>query len=119
MADGIISYFFSDFEVYSAGTKPELVNPYAIQVMKDINIDISNNSSNHTDEYINISFDYVFTVCDNAKEICPVYPYAKRLIHKSFIDPANAEGSEEEKIKVYMDVRDGIKEYFISFFNHL
>ena len=76
MAEGIIKKFFPKFNVYSAGTKPELVNPYAIKVMKEIDIDISKNSSNHTNEYINHNFDVVFTVCDNAKEICPIYPKA-------------------------------------------
>ena len=119
MADGIINHFFPSFRVYSAGTKPEKVNPYAIKVMKQIGIDISKNKSNHTNDYLNIKFDYIFTVCDNAKEICPVYPLAQKLIHKSFIDPADATGTEDEKLEVYKNVRDDLKEYFISFLNPL
>ena len=119
MADGIINHFFPSFRVYSAGTKPEKVNPYAIKVMKQIGIDISENKSNHTNDYLNIKFDYIFTVCDNAKEICPVYPLAQKLIHKSFIDPADATGTEDEKLEVYKNVRDDLKEYFISFLNPL
>ena len=119
MADGIIKHFFPSFKVYSAGTKPEMVNLYAIKVMKQIGIDISKNKSNHTNDYLNIKFDYVFTVCDNAKEICPVYPLAQKLIHKSFVDPADATGTEDEKLEIYKNVRDDLKEYFISFLNPL
>ena len=90
MAEAWLSHFSKDVKVYSAGTKPEKVNPYAIKAMDNIGIDISYFTSNHVDDYINIDFDYVFTVCDNAKEICPVYPKAKKMIHHSFIDPANA-----------------------------
>ena len=93
MAECLISNFFPEMEVYSAGTKPEKVNPYAVKAMAEMGIDISNNVSNHADEYAHIDFDYVFTVCDNAKEICPIYPKAKQLIHNSFSDPADATGT--------------------------
>ena len=74
MAEGLISNAFPEMQVYSAGTKPETVNPFAVKAMAEIGIDISKNISNHADEYAHIDFDYVFTVCDNAKEICPIYP---------------------------------------------
>ena len=117
MADGLLQEHFKNFEIYSAGTKPEKVNPLAIRVMREIGVDISKNKSNHAKEYDFINFDFVFTVCNNAKEICPVYPNAKKLIHQSFLDPANATGSEIEQLEVYRKVRDELKKYFISFFN--
>ena len=81
MAEGLLSCFSANTKIYSAGTKPEEINPYAIKVMLEMGIDISKNTSNHADEYANIYFDYVFTVCDKAKEICPIYPKAKQMIH--------------------------------------
>lgn len=118
MADGLLSSFYPEMEVYSAGTKPEKVNPFAIKAMSEIGIDISANTSNHADEYEHIDFDYVFTVCDNAKEICPVYPKARRLIHNSFFDPADATGTEEEQLKVYVKVREELSNYFQNFFSN-
>ncbi len=115
MAEGLLASFSSNTKVYSAGTKPEKVNPFAIKAMAEIGIDISKNTSNHVDEYIAVDFDYVFTVCDNAKEICPIYPKAKQMIHKSFMDPANARGTEKEQLKVYIQVRDQISDYFKAF----
>ncbi len=115
MAEGLLASFSSNTKVYSAGTKPEKVNPFAIKAMAEIGIDISKNTSNHVDEYIAVDFDYVFTVCDNAKEICPIYPKAKQMIHKSFMDPANARGTEKEQLKVYIQVRDKISDYFKAF----
>jgi arsenate reductase (thioredoxin) len=115
MAEGLLASFSSNTKVYSAGTKPEKVNPFAIKAMAEIGIDISKNTSSHVDEYIAIDFDYVFTVCDNAKEICPIYPKAKQMIHKSFMDPANARGTEKEQLKVYIQVRDKISDYFKAF----
>jgi len=115
MAEGLLSYFSRNTKVYSAGTKPEKVNPYAIKAMTEIGIDISRNTSNHSDEYVDIDFDYVFTVCDNAKEICPIYPNAKQIIHHSFTDPANATGTEQEQLKVYIEVRNQLSDYFKAF----
>jgi arsenate reductase len=115
MAEGLLSYFSSNTNVYSAGTKPEKVNPFAIQAMAQIGIDISKNTSNHVDEYIDIDFDYVFTVCDNAKEICPIYPKAKQMIHQSFPDPANATGTEKEQLEAYIKVRNQLRDYFKTF----
>ena len=116
MAEGLIANFFPKMQVYSAGTKPEKVNPFAVKAMAEIGIDISANVSNHADEYAYIDFDYVFTVCDNAKEICPIYPKAKQLIHHSFSDPADATGTEKEQLKVYLAVRNELSAYFTSFF---
>jgi len=118
MAEGLIANAFPKMEVYSAGTKPEKVNSFAVKAMAEMGIDISNNVSNHADEYAHIDFDYVFTVCDNAKEICPIYPKAKQLIHHSFSDPADATGTEQEQLKVYVAVRDELATYFKSFFDN-
>lgn len=117
MAEALISNFLHNTEVYSAGTKPEKVNPFAVKAMAEMGIDISNNISNHADEYADIDFDYVFTVCDNAKEICPIYPKAKQLIHHSFSDPADATGTEQEQLKIYVAVRDELAQYFKTFFD--
>jgi arsenate reductase len=115
MAEGLLSFLSKDTKVYSAGTKPEKVNPFAIKAMYQIGIDISKNTSNHADEYAHIDFDYVFTVCDNAKEICPIYPKAKQMIHQSFPDPADATGTEQEQLRVYVEVRDQLSDYFKAF----
>tara|TARA_B110000444_G_C18524260_1_gene448077 strand:- start:62 stop:475 length:414 start_codon:yes stop_codon:yes gene_type:complete len=115
MAEGILNSFLSNIKVYSAGTNPEKVNPFAIKVMSEIGIDISQNASNHADEYANIDFDYVFTVCDYAKEICPIYPQAKQIIHHSFTDPAEATGTDQELLEVYIEVRDQLIDYFKAF----
>ena len=115
MAEGLLSFFSPNTRVYSAGTKPEKVNPYAIKAMAEIGIDISKNTSNHAEEYCNIDFDYVFTVCNNAKEICPIYPKAKQMIHQSFLDPADTTGTENEQLQVYIKVRNQLSEYFKAF----
>jgi len=114
MAEGLISNAFPEMQVYSAGTKPETVNPFAVKAMAEIGLDISN----HADEYAHIDFDYVFTVCDNAKEICPIYPKSKQLIHHSFTDPADATGTEQEQLKVYVGVRDELETYFTFYLNN-
>ena len=115
MAEGWLDYFTSDIiEVYSAGTKPETVNPYAVKVMQLAGIDISENTSNNFDEYKDIEFDYVITVCDKAKELCPVFP-SSNVIHKSFLDPAKSRGTEEELIKVYSEVSYDLKKFMEQF----
>ena len=115
MAEALLSYFSVNTKVYSAGTKPEKVNPFAIKAIAEMGVDISKNTSNHADEYANIDFDYVFTVCDNAKELCPIYPKAKQMIHHSFTDPADATGTDSEQLKVYVEVRDQLRDYFKAF----
>ena len=115
MAVGLISNAFTEMQVYSAGTKPETINPFSVKAMAEIGLDISNNISNHADEYAHIDFDYVFTVCDNAKELCPIYHKAKQMIHYGFIDPANATGTKKEQLKVYIQVRNQLRDYFKAF----
>ena len=110
MAEGFVNYLLSDkFEAYSAGLKPSEVNPYAIQVMSEIGIDISQQRSKHVNELIDKPFDLVITVCDNAKENCPVLPGAKNITHIPFRDPATATGSEEEILQIFREVRDEIR----------
>ena len=118
MAEGFLKSFSKNLEVYSAGTKPaEKVNPFAVKAMQEIGIDISNGSAEDVNKYIDQSFDYVITVCDNAKEICPVFSgKVKHRLHIGFDDPADAVGSEEEVIKVYRRVRDKIKKDFYEFY---
>ena len=118
MAEGIISSLDSSFEVYSAGTRPEKnVNPFAIEVMKEIGIDISDGIPENVDKYISHSFDYVITVCDNAKESCPVFTGdVKHHMHIGFDDPADAVGTEDEIMFVYRRVRDEIKIAFYDFY---
>ena len=115
MAEGLLKYFSPNTLVYSAGTKPEAVNLFAVEAMANIGIDIADFKSNHADEYADIDFDFVFTMCDKAKKICPIYPKAKQLIHHSFSDPADAIGTKEEQLLVYRQVRDQIKDYMQNF----
>jgi arsenate reductase len=116
MAEGLLRHLAGDrFEVHSAGTKPSAVRPEAIAVMKEAGIDISGNRSKHVDEFSGETFDYVLTVCDKAKESCPVYHgYTKRL-HQGFEDPAAVRGSEEERLAAFRRVRDQIKAYLMKF----
>ncbi|MCF6364712.1 MAG: arsenate reductase ArsC [Bacteroidales bacterium] len=117
MAEGILKSFNKEFEVYSAGTKPaEQVSPYAVKVLKEINIDIRNNYPKSTENFINESFDYVITVCDNAKEICPVFTGdVKHRLHIGFEDPYEATGTEQEILSEYRRIRDEIIIEFNAF----
>uniref|UniRef100_A0A832DKT4 Arsenate reductase ArsC n=1 Tax=Ignavibacterium album TaxID=591197 RepID=A0A832DKT4_9BACT len=121
MAEGFLKSFDPELEVYSAGTKPaEKINPFAVKAMKEIGIDISNGVAEDVDKYLSQSFDYVITVCDNAKETCPVFiGEVKHRLHIGFDDPAEAVGTEEEVMPVYRKVRDEIKEKFYDFVQKL
>ena len=118
MAEGLLKAMYPDFEIFSAGTRPEKnVNPYAIEVMKEIGIDISGHYPKNADQFTGMDFEYVITVCDNAREICPVFTgNVKHRMHKGFEDPFNAAGSDEEKMAVYRKVRDEIKSDFSDLF---
>lgn len=116
MAEGLLRHDAGNqFEVESAGVVSSFVRPQAIEAMKEIGIDISNHRSKSFDEFLGQSFDYVITVCDNAKESCPVFPGKAERIHWSFDDPAEASGSEEEKLAVFRRVRDEIREKLQEF----
>ena len=102
-------------EVYSAGIETHGVNPKAIATMKEDGIDISQHTSNNIDEYSNIDFDFVITVCDNAKERCPYFPSKAIKFHQNFPDPAKATGTDEEIREEFMRVREMIKSYSQKF----
>jgi arsenate reductase len=116
MAEGLLRQDAGDrFEVFSAGTKPSHVRPEAIAVMREVGIDISGQHSKSMDEFTGQAFDYVLTVCDNAKESCPTFPAVTVMIHHGFEDPAALRGSEAERLALFRRVRDEIREYLRSF----
>ena len=119
MAEGLLRHLGNDagdcFEVESAGTRPSRVRPEAISVMRELGIDISGHRSKPVDEFAGQRFDYVLTVCDNARESCPIYPGHANRLHHSFDDPAAVEGSEEERLAAFRRVRDEIRAYLRGF----
>lgn len=116
MAEGILRHYGNErIEVFSAGTKPSQVHPIAVQVMKEIGIDISGHRSKHSDEFKEQTFDYVITVCDNVKESCPVFPGGAKFMHWPFPDPPHNKEIDEEVIQEFREVRDMICEKFRSF----
>jgi len=116
MAEGLLRRDAGDrFEVFSAGTRPGKVRPEAISVMHELGIDISGHRSKSVDELTGQPFDYVLTVCDNAKESCPIFPGNTVTVHRCFEDPAAVEGSEEERLAVFRRVRDRLRRYLATF----
>src|SRR6516225_10312398 len=116
MAEGLLRHDAGDrFTVESAGTKPSHVRTEAIAVMKELGIDISGQRSKSVEEFARTEFDYVLTVCDNAKESCPVFPGHANRLHKNFEDPAAAEGTEAARLAVFRRVRDEIRDYLEGF----
>lgn len=112
IAEGYLRYFAGDkAEIYSAGVETHGVNPKAIATMKEDGIDISAHTSNNLDEYRDINFDFVITVCDNAKERCPFFPGKSKRLHYNFPDPAKVSGNEEEIKAEFSRVRKLIKDY--------
>jgi arsenate reductase len=115
MAEGLMRKIYGeDYDVYSAGTNPSEINAYAIQVMEEIGIDVSHQRSKSVDEYHNMKFDYVITVCDQAKESCPFFP-GGIIIHKGFKDPSQSHGTEEEILDAFRKARDEIKDWVEEF----
>jgi arsenate reductase (thioredoxin) len=113
MAEGLLRHDGGPaFEVFSAGTKPSQVRPEAIEAMKEVGIDISSHRSKSVDEFAGQEFDYVVTVCDNAKESCPVFPGKTERIHWSFEDPAAVDGDWETRLAAFRRIRDEIRERF-------
>jgi arsenate reductase (thioredoxin) len=111
MAEGLLRTLSKDVvEVHSAGTQPSRLNPMAIEAMKEVGIDISGHRSKSVEEFAGQRFDLVITVCDNARESCPIFPGAPEKIHWSYPDPAAVEGSHEEKIQAFRAVRDDLKQ---------
>ena len=119
MAEGILKFLDRRVEVFSAGTHPSAeVNPHAIKVMKEIGIDISGHFPKHVDQYLGQGFDYIVTVCDGAKESCPVFiGDVRHRLHIGFDDPALAAGDEEEVLATFRRVRDEIRRDFGRFYN--
>ena len=119
MAEGFLKSLDPELQVFSAGTLAEgKVNPYALQVMAELGIDISNQKPESVQKYLDQSFDFVITVCDGARESCPVFTgHVKERIHLGFEDPAAARGTAEEVLPVYRMVRDQIREAFEKFYH--
>ncbi|WP_207531847.1 arsenate reductase ArsC [Desertivirga arenae] len=118
IAEGYLQYFAGEkAKVYSAGVETHGVNPRALQIMAEDHIDISGHTSNNVEEYVNIPFDFVITVCDNAKDRCPYFPTNAVKFHYNFPDPAKATGTEEEILEEFRRVRDMIKVYSQNFVN--
>ncbi len=116
MAEGLLRSMAGDrFEVSSAGTKPSFVRPEAIAAMRDLGVDITSHRSKSVDEFNGSRFDYVVTVCDNAKESCPVFPAETQRVHWSFEDPAAVEGDEATRLAAFRTIRDQIAERFRDF----
>jgi arsenate reductase (thioredoxin) len=116
MAEGYLRLFAGDrAEIYSAGIETHGVNPRAIAAMKEDGVDISHHTSNHVDEYQHIDFDFVITVCDHAKERCPIFPGTAQRFHQNFPDPAKATGSEAEIRSAFAATRDLIRDYCKKF----
>ena len=112
IAEGYLRYFAGDkAEIYSAGVETHGVNPRAIATMKEDGIDISQHTSNNMEEYFEIDFDFVITVCDNAKERCPFFPTKAKKFHQNFPDPAKVTGTEKEILEQFRQVREMIKSY--------
>lgn len=107
MAEGLLRHLAGErFEVYSAGTRPGAVRAEAVAVMRELGIDISGQRSKSVDEFLGRPFDFVITVCDHARETCPVFPGLARRIHWSLDDPAAASGDEPERLAIFRRVRD-------------
>ena len=116
MAEGLLRHHAGDrFEVESAGTKPSHVRPEAIAAMHELGIDISGHRSKSVDEFTGQRFDYVLTVCDNAKESCPIFLGKTVTIHRNFEDPAALQGSEQERLAVFRRVRDELRKFLKAF----
>ncbi len=116
MAEGLLRHLAgSRFEVESAGTRPSGLRPEAIAVLAELGIDISRQRSKNVDEFARQHFDYVLTVCDNAREICPIFPGGTRTIHHSFEDPAGVQGTEQDRLAAFRRVRDQLSDYLKAF----
>jgi arsenate reductase len=117
MAEGLLNFYHGDqYEGYSAGIEATKVNPYVVKVMTEIGIDIAHQRSKSIEEFHGKIFDYVVTVCDNAKETCPFFP-GKTILHKSFDNPSSFTGTEEEILEQVRRVRDEIRNWIANTFS--
>ncbi len=117
MAEGFLKYFGKDkVDAFSAGVAPTPeVNPLAIEVMGEIGIDISQNKTKPINQFLKQEFDFVITVCDNARRLCPVFPRQTKTIHWNIKDPAEAKGSREEQLEIFRNVREIIQKKILDF----
>jgi arsenate reductase (thioredoxin) len=116
MAEGLLRHDAGDrFDVESAGTRPSRVRPEAIAVMRELGIDISGHRSKSVAEFAGQQFDYTLTVCDNARETCPIYPGHANRLHHSFDDPVAVEGTDDQRLAAFRRVRDQIRGYLQTF----
>jgi len=114
MAEGLLRHMAGgSFDVYSAGTRPVGLNPNAVKAMAELGIDIAGHRSKSVDEFLGQRFDYVITVCDNARESCPIFPGAEKRVHHSFRDPAAA--AADEQMALFRQVRDEIQTWLADF----
>jgi arsenate reductase (thioredoxin) len=114
MAEGLLRHLAGDrFEVFSAGTRPVGMNPNAVKAMSEVGIDIANHRSKSVDEFLGQQFDYVITVCDNAKESCPIFPGGGVRMHQSFEDPAAA--PKDQQVTAFRRIRDQISSWLSDF----
>jgi arsenate reductase (thioredoxin) len=112
MAEGLLRAPYGElYEVFSAGTEHASVSPYAVKVMSEIGIDMGAHRSKSVQEFLGQQFDYVVTVCDQAKEACPYFPGGKKILHQSFADPSGLTGTEEEITEGFRRIRDEIKSW--------
>lgn len=119
MAHGYLNHFAeNNLDVYSAGIETHGVNPRAITIMREDGIDISHHTSNNVSEYEKVDFDFVITVCDNAKENCPYFPAKVKTLHYNFPDPAKARGNDQQIMEQFRITRDMIRKYTRDFIQH-
>ena len=112
MAEGLLNALYGDrYTAYSAGTEPSKLNPYAVESMSEIGIDISHHHSKSVEEFRNEDFDYVLTVCDNAKQTCPMFSGGKKYLHETFEDPSGFEGTQDEVRSQFRHLRNQIEEW--------
>ncbi len=118
IVQGYLDHFVDNrsVKVYSAGIETHGLNPGALSIMKEDGLDITHHTSNHVDEYANVDFDYIITVCDHANENCPYIPSKKAIrLHHNFFDPSKVEGTDQEKHAAFLKARNEIKDYFKKF----
>lgn len=117
MAEGLLRHLYGTrYEVYSAGTEPSMVHPYAVRVMQEIGIDIAHQKAKSITKFSGSDFDYVVTVCDRARQVCPVFPGKGVRIHKSFFDPAATQGNEQEMLTAFRRSRDELRQWIETIF---
>ncbi len=115
IAEGFFKHYRRDWKIYSAGITPKGLNPLAVEIMLERGIDISKQTSDNIEKYLDERFDFVITVCDKAKESCPLFTNTNKTLHWSFPDPAETVGTTEEKINKFREVRNQIEEKIIKF----